>query len=86
MIGLVKHEQGGDCMSLFPLPPAPPDRSTEQDLQGDGSAKLQPTHVMMQSAQTKFGVWKDAPVVIDLLNWPINGPNLHRNRPDRPPK
>jgi hypothetical protein len=69
MIGLVKHEQGGDCMSLFPLPPTPLGRRpAETDLSRDGSVKVQPTHVMMQSAQTKLGVWADAPVG-ELSTW-----------------
>ena len=47
MIGTVKHEQGGDCMSIFPLPPAAPGSEA-----ADGAGTERPTQVMMQSAQT----------------------------------
>ena len=61
LIGIVKHEQGGDCMSLFPLPPTINSSPGSADA-ADGGHNEQPTHVMLQSGQTKLGVWKDAPI------------------------
>ena len=82
LIGVFKHEQGGDCMSIFPLPPAAvapasadrPDMASVRRPGADDhhaaqgrsrhharSQRPRPTHVMMQSAQTKLGVLTDAP-------------------------
>jgi sucrose-6-phosphate hydrolase SacC (GH32 family) len=64
MIGTFEHEQGGDCMSIFPLHGSvtSTDRADVEQHRSLLRAEPKPTHVMLQSGQTKLGVLQDAPV------------------------
>ena len=64
LIGVFQSELGGDCMSIFPLPPAVNGSSDDWARSNpDHQLLVPPTHVMMQSSQFKLGVLTDAPPV-----------------------
>ena len=67
LIGVFDSELGGDCMSIFPLPPTVNGSSDWFRSHSDQTPLVAPTHVMIQSSQFKLGVLRDAPVVNSKL-------------------